>query len=57
MSAGSCLYPGQEVRRHKTESTFPTTQPFKNVTNCELTQPGPDVDMVMHGLHSVVCHF
>lgn len=57
MCAGSRLYPGQEVHRHKTESTFCTTQPFKNVTNCELTEPGPGMDMVMHGLCLVVCHF
>lgn len=27
------------------------------MTNSELTEPGPDVDRVMHGLPFVVCHF
>lgn len=42
---------------NKIEFTFPITQPFKSMTNSEFTEPEPDMDMAVHGLHSVVCHF
>jgi hypothetical protein len=46
----------RKFKGNKIKVTFPITHPFWNVTNSELAKAWPDVDMVLHGLHSVVCH-